>query len=172
MFDFCVHLIRFPQEHLETKFDKTPLHLKGCESSSFQLISSFLKTSLRQNFSFFFCFRLLQGIFTQFHTVFSHFVSVATYTGFRLVRIFKKMLPLPVNFQGRDFFFIVKKKKTQNLEGLWGFQYEPVMASTIPRPSYTFIFILTSQSPILSLLFFSAIFIQNLTFSAKENRSV
>ena len=53
---------------------------QGCESSSFQMISSFLKKFLCQNFSFFFDFQPSFGCFTQFHTVFPQFLSVASHT--------------------------------------------------------------------------------------------
>ena len=51
----------------------------GCESSSFQLISSFLTICLSQNFSFFY-FQPIFDIFTKFHTVFPCFLSVCSHT--------------------------------------------------------------------------------------------
>ena len=53
---------------------------QGCESPSFELISSFLKMFLCQNFSFFFYFEPIFGIFTQFHAVFPCFLSVVSHT--------------------------------------------------------------------------------------------
>ena len=53
---------------------------QGCESSSFQLISLFLKIFLCQNFSLFYYFQPIFGIFAQFHTVFSSFLYVVSHT--------------------------------------------------------------------------------------------
>ena len=53
---------------------------QGCESSSFQLISSFLKNFMCQNFSFFFYFHPIFGIFTRFQAVFPRFLFVASHT--------------------------------------------------------------------------------------------
>ena len=54
--------------------------IHGCESFSFQQISSILKIFLCQSFSFFFNFQPIFGIFTQFHAVFPCFLSVASHT--------------------------------------------------------------------------------------------
>ena len=54
--------------------------IPGCESSSFQLISLFLTIFLCQNYSFFFYIQPIFDIFTQFHTVFLVFLSVASHT--------------------------------------------------------------------------------------------
>ena len=54
--------------------------IQGCESSSFQLISSFLKIFLCQNSSFFFYFQPIFGIFPRFHAVFPRFLPVALHT--------------------------------------------------------------------------------------------
>ena len=53
---------------------------QGCESSSFQLIPSFLKIFFCQNLSFFFYFWPIFGSFTQFHAVFPCVLSVASHT--------------------------------------------------------------------------------------------
>ena len=52
---------------------KIVMFLQGCESSSFQLNSSYLEVFLCQNFSFCLYFQPVFGIFTQFHDVFPHF---------------------------------------------------------------------------------------------------
>ena len=54
--------------------------IQGCESSSFQLISSFLEIFLCQNFTFFFYFQPIFGIFIQFQVVFPRFLSVTSHT--------------------------------------------------------------------------------------------
>ena len=48
--------------------------MQGCESSSFELIFSFLKIFLCQNFSFFFYFQPIFGILPGFHSVFPRFL--------------------------------------------------------------------------------------------------
>ena len=48
-------------------------YYQGCESSSFQLISSFLKIFLCQNFSFFFYFQPIFGILPNFRLFFPFF---------------------------------------------------------------------------------------------------
>ena len=62
-------------------FSKRSIHLcfQGCESSSFQLISSFLKIFLCQNFRFFFYFQPICGILPNF-MLFPFFVCVASHT--------------------------------------------------------------------------------------------
>ena len=54
--------------------------VQGCESSSFQLISSFLKIFWCQNFSLIFYFQPFFGILPWFHAVFPCFLPVASHT--------------------------------------------------------------------------------------------
>ena len=59
---------------------------QGCESSSsadFLIFEHFLL----QNFNFFLYFQPIFAIFTQFHTVFPHFLSVASHTPGRLLTL-------------------------------------------------------------------------------------
>ena len=73
------------------------------------------------------------------------------------------MLAPPLTNLGGWKKILVKKKKnqTQKLEGMWDFKYEFVMASIIPHNK--FIFILTSDPPILSLNFFLSYFYSNMS---------
>ena len=56
------------------------LHWTGVWEFLFQLISSFLKIFLCQNFSFFFYFQPIFGILPWFHSVFPRFLHVASHT--------------------------------------------------------------------------------------------
>ena len=86
------------------------LFRQGCESSSFQLISLSLKIFLCQNFSFFFYFQPIFGIFTQFHLVFPCLLSVAFHTS---CRHFMNLLSnwTSLNFYQNHFTQLKEKKK-------------------------------------------------------------
>ena len=94
-----------------------------------------------------------------------NFISLS----FHLIKIWSKILPLPLNFLGawKNYFFLVKKIQTQKIEGIWDFKYELVMTSTSPHNK--FIFIVTSDPQILSLNFFTGYFYSKLSIFGKKS---
>ena len=78
------------------------------------------------------------------------------------------MLPYPLIFLGREKLIIFSRKKnsTRKKEGIWDFKHELVMVSTIPDNK--FIFIMTSDPPILGLNFFTGYFYSKLCIFGKK----